>query len=35
MARQHIYRIRQKMREAVGRADVIRTVRGVGYTLSE
>jgi DNA-binding response OmpR family regulator len=33
--RQHIYRIRQKIKEATGRTDVIRTVRGVGYTLAE
>jgi len=31
----HIYRIRQKMREDAGHADMIRTVRGVGYTLGE
>lgn len=29
----HIYRIRQKMRAEAGRADVIRTVRGLGYTI--
>lgn len=33
-ARQHIYRIRQKVKEVSGRTDVIRTVRGVGYTLA-
>ena len=33
--RQHVYRIRQKMDEATGRTDVIRTVRGVGYTIAE
>jgi DNA-binding response OmpR family regulator len=33
--RQHIYRIRQKIRETTGHADVIRTVRGVGYTIAE
>jgi DNA-binding response OmpR family regulator len=33
--RQHIYRIRQKVKEATGRTDVIRTVRGVGYTIGE
>jgi DNA-binding response OmpR family regulator len=33
--RQHIYRIRQKIKEATGRSDVIRTVRGVGYTLGD
>lgn len=31
--RYHIYRIRQKIRTATGRKDVIRTVRGVGYTI--
>jgi DNA-binding response OmpR family regulator len=31
--RYHIYRIRQKIRDATERKDVIRTVRGVGYTL--
>lgn len=33
--RYHIYRIRQKIKEATGREDVIRTVRGVGYTINE
>lgn len=33
VVRQHIYRIRAKIREATGRNDVIRTVRGVGYTI--
>ncbi len=33
--RYHIYRLRQKIKEATGRTDVIRTVRGVGYTLNE
>ncbi len=33
--RQHVYRIRQKIRETVGRADIVRTVRGVGYTMGE
>lgn len=33
--RQHIYRLRQKAKEATGRAGVICTVRGVGYTLAE
>jgi DNA-binding response OmpR family regulator len=32
--RYHIYRIRQKIEESTGRKDVIRTVRGVGYTTS-
>ena len=31
--RQHIYRIRQKIRETTGRTNVIHTVRGVGYTI--
>lgn len=34
LIRTHIYRIRQKLRE-VGGADVIRTVRGVGYRIAE
>jgi DNA-binding response OmpR family regulator len=33
--RQHIYRIRQKIKETTERTDVIRTVRGVGYTIAE
>jgi len=33
IVRYHIYRIRQKVKDATGRTDVIRTVRGVGYTL--
>ena len=33
--RYHIYRIRQKIKEATGRTDVISTVRGVGYTVSQ
>jgi two-component system OmpR family response regulator len=33
--RYHVYRLRQKIKEATGRADIIRTVRGVGYTLSQ
>lgn len=32
--RQHIYRIRQRIKEATGRTDVVRTVRGVGYTVA-
>ena len=32
--RSHIYHLRRKIRAAVGRADLIRTVRGVGYTLN-
>lgn len=35
LARYHIYRIRQKISQAAGRDDVVRTVRGVGYTLGE
>ncbi len=31
--RYHIHRIRQKVRQATDRADIVRTVRGVGYTL--
>lgn len=34
-ARQHVYRIRLKTREATGRTEVIRTVRGVGYTIDD
>ncbi len=33
--RQHIYRIRQRIKEATGRTDIVRTVRGVGYTLTQ
>ncbi|MDX1524031.1 MAG: response regulator transcription factor [Anaerolineae bacterium] len=33
--RQHVHRIRQKIKEASGRTDIIRTVRGVGYTIDE
>ncbi len=33
--RYHIYRIRQKIKAATQRKDVIRTVRGVGYTIGE
>ena len=35
IVRQHIYNIRQKFKNVTGRADVIRTVRGVGYTINE
>lgn len=35
MVRQHIYNLRQKIKEATGRIDVIRTVRGIGYTVNE
>ncbi len=31
--RSHIYRIRRKIKAATGRTDVIRTVRGAGYTI--
>ncbi len=34
IVRYHIYRIRQKVKDATGHTDVIRTVRGVGYTVS-
>ncbi len=33
IVRQHIYRIRHKIREATGREDIIRTVRSKGYTV--
>jgi DNA-binding response OmpR family regulator len=33
--RYHIYRIRQKIKSATGRTKVVRTVRGVGYTIDE
>lgn len=33
--RYHIYRLRRKIKEATGRADLIRTVRGIGYTLAD
>jgi DNA-binding response OmpR family regulator len=35
MVRYHVYRIRRKMKAAAGDAAVIRTVRGVGYTVGE
>lgn len=35
IVRYHIYRIRQKVKTATQRADIIRTVRGVGYTMNE
>lgn len=35
MARYHIYHIRRKITQATGRQDLIRTVRGVGYLLSD
>ena len=33
ITRYHIHHIRRKVKEATGRTDIIRTVRGVGYTL--
>jgi two-component system OmpR family response regulator len=34
--RYHVYRLRQKIKEATtGHADIIRTVRGIGYTISK
>jgi len=33
--RYHIYRLRRKIKDVTGRPDVLRTVRGVGYTLDE
>jgi DNA-binding response OmpR family regulator len=33
--RTHIYHIRQKIKKTTGRTDVIRTIRGVGYTIVE
>ena len=35
VVRYHIYRIRRKVREATGRTGFIRTVRGVGYAMSD
>jgi DNA-binding response OmpR family regulator len=35
IVRFHIYRIRQKAEAAAGRADIIRTVRGIGYALGD
>jgi len=32
--RYHIYRIRRKIEQATGQTEIIRTVRGVGYTIS-
>jgi DNA-binding response OmpR family regulator len=34
IARAHIYHIRQKIKKATGRTNIIRTVRGVGYTIA-
>lgn len=33
LTRYHIHHIRRKMKEAAGRTDIIRNIRGVGYTL--
>ncbi len=33
--RYHVHRIRQKVKEATNHDDIIRTVRGVGYTIGE
>ena len=33
MSRYHIHRIRQKIKQATGRTNVLRTVRGVGYMI--
>lgn len=35
MVRQHIHNIRQKIKDATGCSDVIKTVRGIGYTIGE
>ncbi len=35
IVRSHIYHIRRKVRESTGYDDLIRTVRGVGYTIGE
>jgi DNA-binding response OmpR family regulator len=35
LLRSHIYHIREKAEAAAGRRDLIRTVRGTGYTVSE
>jgi DNA-binding response OmpR family regulator len=35
LLRYHIYRLRRKIQDATGHADLIRTRRGVGYALSE
>ena len=33
LVRYHVYRVRRKIKASTGRTDVIRTVRGVGYTV--
>ncbi len=35
MVRYHVYRIRRKVKAATGRTNVLRTARGVGYTIDE
>jgi DNA-binding response OmpR family regulator len=35
MVRYHVYRIRRKIKASAGRTGVVRTVRGVGYTIGE
>ncbi len=35
IARAHIYHIRQKIKKATGHTNIIRTVRGVGYTIGK
>lgn len=35
MVRPHIYRLRQKLKATCGRDDIIQTVRGIGYTISD
>jgi len=35
IVRYHVYRVRRKIKASTGRTDVIRTVRGVGYTIGE
>lgn len=35
VVRPHIYRLRQKLKTVCGRSDIIQTVRGIGYAISE
>jgi len=35
IVRYHIYRLRQKIKEATGQTDIVQTVRGVGYTIGD
>jgi DNA-binding response OmpR family regulator len=35
IVRYHVYRIRRKTQAIAGRTDVVRTIRGVGYTIGE